>query len=278
MRRQIGGAFAVRGAAFDLVETAAAGDAERLARGALGCGYRAVVAAGGDGTLAEVITGLAGSDLPVGIIPRGTANLVASSLGIPTDIEGAVDTIVSGTPRPIDLGQLDSGRYFALIAGAGWDAELMRTATRELKDRLGFAAYLLAAVRTASTLPSPLFRITADGQQFEIRAATVLVANVAQIFHALLPLELKIAPESSISDGKLDICIFAPRNLPDVAALLWRMAMQRYQGDHRMIFLQAREIAISADPPVIAQADGDLIGETPFAARAIPAGIRLLVK
>lgn len=275
MRRQIGGAFAVRGAGFDLVETAAPGDAAELAREAVRLGYGAVVAAGGDGTIAEVITGLAGSSTELGIIPLGTANLVAANLGIPTGVDRAVETLVNGKPMPMDVGQLGDGRYFALIAGAGWDAEVMQAATREMKDRLGFGAYLLAAARKAVTPPSALFRITADDQHFEIRAATVLVANVGQIFHTILPLELQIAPATSISDGLLDVCIFAPRSLPDVAAVLWRVASKRYAGDDRMIFLQAREIRIESDPPVIAQVDGDVTGETPLVARAVPGGVRV---
>ena len=277
MRRQIGGAFAVRGASFDLVETTCAGDAEEMARHAASLGYRAVVAAGGDGTLAEVVTGLASTSVPLGIIPQGTANQVAASLGIPSDIERAVDAVVHGRTIPMDIGQMEDGRYFALIAGAGWDADFMRTATRELKDRLGFGAYLLAAFKTLVTPPSNLFRITADGHQFEIRAATVLVANVGQIFHAMLPLELKLAPFTSASDGMLDICIFAPRSLPDVATVLWKVASGRYAGDHRMIYLQAKQIRIETDPPVPTQVDGDLSDMTPLVARAVPNGVRVLV-
>jgi diacylglycerol kinase (ATP) len=277
VRRQIGGAFAIRGAGFDLVETTAQGDAERLAREAVSRGYRCVVAAGGDGTLAEVITGVAGSGTPLGIIPQGTANLVASNLGLPGDIERAVEVIVAGTAVPMDVGQLDDGRYFALIAGAGWDAELMLSTTRELKDRLGFGAYLFAALRSVVTPPSAHFRITADGQYFEVNAATVLIANVGQIFHAMLPLDFKIAPVTSVSDGMLDVCIFAPRTLPDVAAVLWKVASRRYVGDQRMIYLQAREIRIEADPPVITQVDGDPAGETPLVARAVAGGVHVMI-
>ena len=253
------------------------GDAERLAREAVRLGYRAVVAAGGDGTLAEVLTGLAGSTVPLGIIPQGTANLVASNLDLPFDVEGAVEVIVNGSALPMDIGQMDNGRYFALIAGAGWDGEVMRDATRELKDRLGFGAYLFAALRNVATPPSSLFHIRADDQEFEIRAATVLVANVGQIFHALLPLEFKLAPATSVSDGMLDICIFAPRSLPDVAAVLWKVASRRYVGDQRMIYLKARSIHIDADPPMVVQVDGDVTGTTPLSARAVPGGVTVLV-
>jgi diacylglycerol kinase (ATP) len=277
LRRALGGAFAVRRAAFDLVETLGAGDAAAHARRAVELGYRAVVAVGGDGTVAEVISGLAGSPVLLGIVPQGTANQVAGNLHLPMDVERAVDVVVTGRAVPMDVGELDDGRHFALIAGAGWDAEVMSIATRQLKDRWGFWAYLYAGLRRAMAPSSALFRITVDGQQFEVRAATVLVANVGQIFHELLPVELPIAPGSSVSDGLLDICIFAPRNLPDVAAVLWKVARRNYRGDERMLYLQAREIRIEADPPVIMQVDGDPAGETPLVARVVPGGVQVLV-
>jgi diacylglycerol kinase (ATP) len=277
LKRALGGAFTVRNAAFDLVETHGAGDAAALASEAVELGYRAVVAVGGDGTVAEVISGLAGSQVPLGIVPQGTANQVAGNLHLPMDVERAVDVVVRGRTVPMDVGLLESGRHFALIAGAGWDAEVMAIATRALKDRWGFWAYLYAGLRRAIAPASALFRITVDGQEFEVRAATVLVANVGQIFHEMLPFELPIAPESSISDGLLDVCIFAPRNLPDVAAVLWKVASRRYRGDERMLYLQAREIRIEADPPVIKQVDGDPAGETPLVARVVPGGVRVFV-
>jgi diacylglycerol kinase (ATP) len=277
LRRALGGAFAVRKAPFDLVETLGAGDAAVHARRAADLGYRAVVAVGGDGTVAEVISGLTGSATLLGIVPQGTANQVAGNLRLPMDIERAVEVVVAGRAVPMDVGELDNGRHFALIAGAGWDAEVMSIATRQLKDRWGFWAYLYAGLRRAISPSSALFRITVDGQQFEVRAATVLIANVGQIFHELLPVDLPIAPESSMSDGLLDICIFAPRNLPDVAAVLWRVARRNYRGDERMLYLQAREIRIESDPPVVIQIDGDPAGETPLAARVVPGGVRVLV-
>jgi diacylglycerol kinase (ATP) len=227
--------------------------------------------------VAEVITGLAGSSVPLAIVPQGTANQVAGNLHIPPDVERAVEVAVHGEAVPMDIGQLGDGRYFALIAGAGWDAEVMSVATRELKDRWGFGAYLYACLRKAISPPSALFHITADDREFEIRAATVLIANVGHLFYDLLPGDLRIAPRGSFSDGLLDICIFAPRNLPDVAAVLWKMARRSFAGDERMIFLQVRSISIEADPPVITQVDGDLAGETPLQAHVVPGGVQVRV-
>ncbi len=277
VRRLIGGAFAVRGASFDLAETTGAGDAERLAANAVARGYRMVAAAGGDGTIAEVITGLAGTTVPLGIIPQGTGNQLAGNLGIPTDIERAVDTIVNGATIPVDLGQLEGGRFFALMTGAGWDAEMIAGTSRELKDRWGFAAYLYAGLRQTLSLPSAEFRITADDMEFNLRAATVIIANAGQLVYELLPLDLRIGPGVSFHDGLLDVCVFAPRTLTDVAAVMWRVALRRYVGDERMIYLQAREIRVESDPPMVTQVDGELLGETPLVARAVPGGVGVRV-
>lgn len=276
VRRQIGGALAVRGTSFDLAETTGAGDAERLAKEAVQLGYRSVVAAGGDGTIAEVITGLAGGPVPLGIIPLGTGNQLASNLGIPPDVERAVEVAVNGVPQTIDLGQLGNGRYFALMAGAGWDAEVMGSCSRELKERWGFGAYLFQGLRRVAAPPSALFRIEADGADFEVRAATVLIVNAGQLFSSLFPVEVQIAPAASFHDGLLDVCIFAPRNLPDVAAVLWKVARRKYVGDERMIYFQARQVSIEADPPIVTQVDGDSTGETPLTARAVPGGVKVL--
>lgn len=277
VRRLLGGAFAVRGAGFDLVETAGAGDAERFAREGARLGYRAVVAVGGDGTVAEVITGLAGSEVPLGVVPQGTGNQLACNLGIPRDVEGAVEVAVHGVPAPMDLGRLGDGRYFALMAGAGWDAEVMTVATRELKDRWGFGAYLYAGLRRSLTPPSALFRITADGREFTVSAATVIVANVGQIVYQMLPVDLRIGPGVSFRDGMLDVCVFAPRTLTDVAAVLWRVARGHYVGDERMIYLRARDVRIDSDTPVVTQVDGEVVGETPLSMHAVEGGVRVLV-
>jgi YegS/Rv2252/BmrU family lipid kinase len=269
-------AFTAAGFLVTVYPTQAAGEVQKMvSRHAGEVDY--LVCSGGDGTIAEAVTGLAGSGVPFGIIPLGTANLVAASLGLPPTVEKAIEVIVAGYAVPMDVGQLDDGRHFALIAGAGWDADLMRSATREMKDRLGFAAYLIAGLRQAATPPSALFRLTVDGEVIELRAATVLVANVGRVFHSVLPLDFEIAPATSTRDGKFDVCIFAPRNLSDVATVLWKVTNKRYEGDQRMIYFQAQEIRIESEPSVGTQVDGDVLGATPLTARVVAGGVRVLV-
>lgn len=276
--RLLAGAFAVRGASFDVVQTTAAGHAQQLAHHAVEHGYRAVVAVGGDGTVGEVITGAAGTDIPVGIIAKGTANQVAANLGIPRDVEEAVEVAVNGLPAPIDLGQLDDGRYFALAAGAGWDAAVMAGATRELKDRWGFGAYIYAGLRLGVKPPLHRYRIVADGREIRVRAAMVLLANMGQFMtNTLPPVAVKVAPQVSYQDGRLDVCIFAPHTLRDVAALVWRVLRGGYSLDERLVYFQASEISVHADPPAVTEIDGELLGHTPLVARAVRGGVTVLV-
>ena len=276
--RLLAGAFAVRGASFDVTSTTEAGHAQRAARQAVGQGYRAVVAVGGDGTVGEVITGVAGTEVPVGIVPKGTANQVACNLGIPNDIEAAVEIAVNGVPAPIDLGQLEDGRYFALAAGAGWDAEVMARASRQLKDRYGFFAYVYAALRTGVMPPLHRYRIVADGRELKVKAAMVLLANMGQfVTKTIPPMQVTVAPDVSYQDGRLDVCIFAPRSVRDVAALLWRVTSRRFRGDPRFTYFQAAEIFVQADPPVFTEMDGEPLGHTPLAARAVAGGVSVLI-
>ncbi|MFS8637148.1 MAG: diacylglycerol kinase family lipid kinase [Gemmatimonadota bacterium] len=277
LRRMIGGAFAARCAPFDLVETCGAGHAIELARTGARLGYRAVCVVGGDGTLAEAATGLAGTNVPLGLIPRGTANQVAQNLQIPTEFEAAVDTVVNGTPTPLDLGRI-GGRAFALVAGAGYDAAVMAAATRSMKERWGFAAYIFAAVKEALTATPADFRIVADGEEIRVRAVTVMLANMGELYAHFLPFSLALGPQPTRSwqDGLFDVVILAPRNLTEFPAILWRAATRRFSGDDRLIHFQAREVSIEADPPVAVQIDGDEAGQTPVVATAVRGGALIL--
>ncbi|HEX7052070.1 MAG TPA: diacylglycerol kinase family protein [Longimicrobiales bacterium] len=277
LRRSIGGAFAARCAPFDLAETQYAGHATVLARDAVRRGYRAVCVVGGDGTLAEAATALAGTAVPLALIPRGTANQVAHNLRIPTALEAAVDTALEGTPTSVDLGRID-GRAFALVAGAGFDAAVMAAATRSLKERWGFAAYIFAAVKESLGATPADFHVVADGEELHVRAIAVMLANMGELFAHFLPFRLPLAPQPTRSwqDGLLDVVIVAPRNLTEFPSILWRAATRRFGGDSRLIHLQAREVAIHADPPIAVQIDGDAAGQTPVAASAVPAGVQIL--
>lgn len=277
LRRLLGGAFTAREASFDLVVTRHAGHATQLARDAAARGYRAVCVVGGDGTLAEAAHGLSGSSTPLAVIPRGTANQLAHNLSIPTEVEAAVDVALHGVPTAIDLGRID-GRAFALVAGAGLDAAVMAAATRELKERWGFAAYIYAAVKEALNATPIRFRLSLDGRPLEVEAVTVMVANMGELFSAFIPVRLPLAPMPGMSwqDGMLDVVIVAPRKFPEFAGILWRAAHKRFGGDERLIHVQVREITIETEPPIAVQVDGDPAGMTPVRATAVPGALYVM--
>ncbi|MFQ5678520.1 MAG: diacylglycerol/lipid kinase family protein [Gemmatimonadota bacterium] len=275
-RRRVAAAFAHHGVPFDLLETEEPGDVYGAAQAAANAGVRAVAAAGGDGTVAEALRGTAGTEVPVAILPCGTGNQLALNFDVPPSLEGAVQVAVEGQVEEIDLGKVN-GEYFALIAGAGLDAEVMAAATAELKSRLGFAAYLYSGVKQAITPQPAAFRIVADGEEMEMRATMVLVANVGQLGAGPLPVEVQVAPRVSFRDGLLDVCVFAPRTLPEFARVVWKVARRQYAGDDRMIFFQARHVRVESDPPVAAQVDGEVSGQTPIEAEIVPLAGRVLV-
>jgi YegS/Rv2252/BmrU family lipid kinase len=233
---------------------------------------------GGDGTIAEAATGLDGAPTPLAIIPRGTANQLAHNLGIPIDLEQAVEVAISGTPTFIDLGRID-GRSFALVAGAGFDAAVMAAATRELKERWGFGAYIYAAVKEALTATPTQFHLSVDGRALDVHAVTVMVANMGELFSAFIPLRLPLAPRPQYSwqDGLLDVVVVAPRKFPEFAGILWRAAHKRFGGDERLLHFQAREVTIDADPPIAVQIDGDPAGQTPVTASVVQGALRVMV-
>lgn len=275
-RRRIGGAMAARGVPFDIVETSTAAEGLEVVKAAAHLGCRAVVAAGGDGTIALALRGTAGTDVPVAILPFGTGNQLALNFGVPVSLEDAVRVAVEGRIERIDLGRI-GGERFALIAGAGLDADVMAGATSELKSRLGVFAYLYSGLKHVITPKSARFKIRADDQEIELQAAMVLLANAGLIGAGSLPVELQVAPRTSFQDGLLDVAVFAPRHLPDMAAMLWKVAARRYSGDDRMLFFQAKRVRVEADPPVLAQIDGEARGETPIDAEIEPLAGRILV-
>jgi diacylglycerol kinase (ATP) len=278
LRRKLGGAFAARDVAFDLVTTERSGHATELAREAAELGYQKVCVVGGDGTIAEAATGLVGFDVPLAVIPRGTANQVAQNLKIPTTFEKAVNVAIDGEATPIDLGEID-GRAFALVAGAGFDAAVMLSATRELKERWGFGAYIYAAVKQAMSSTPARFRITTEETTLEVSGVSVMIANVGSLFTKYIPLRFPLTPRplSSWNDGVFDVVVVAPHNFPDWATVLWNAARMQFGGNNRLIHLHARRVTIESDPIVPTQIDGDPASDTPLTASVLKSGVRIML-
>lgn len=275
-RQMLQARFEEAGVSYELRETQAAGDALEWASRAEADGFDLVVVSGGDGTVMEAMSGLikSGGRLPLAQIPVGTANLLARALSIPTEQEQALDVVFKGKTQRLDVGYLpDEDRYFALIAGAGYDAKLIGDASRELKNALGFAAYIVTGIKNLFTLRRSRIILEVDGQRRRLRAHTIMVVNVGQIDEVGIALGPNIQPH----DGKLDLIIVSSASVPGALRILWRILTRRFTGDHDLLYLSASRIRITAYPPLPTQIDGEQLGTTPLYAEAVPQGALLVV-
>jgi diacylglycerol kinase (ATP) len=240
--------------------------------------YDVVFALGGDGTVMEVAGALAGSDALVGVLAGGTGNLLARAVGIPLSIERAVKLAVERAEvLTIDLGRFESGRRFAIAAGVGIDATMVAETPGWLKRRLGVLAYTIMGSRAAlrAVLRHDFFqaRVTIDGAVHERRAAAVMIAN----FGAVLGNRITLGPEIRIDDGLLDACIFSPTTLREALRIMWRMLRRDFRSDPCMLYAQGHDIRVETTPSLQWQADGELMGMTPFSVVVEPLAVRLLV-
>lgn len=252
--------------------TPAAGTTAQVARAALADGADFAVAVGGDGTVAEVAGALDGTGIPLGIIPGGSTNITARSLGIPAYPERAI-RLLFGPHRtvPLDLGYA-AGQPFLHMAGAGLDSRLFADADPALKRRIGWLAYLPPAVRDLS-FPPTRFTIVADGVMTKVTAPLVLVCNGSTIISP----RLSLYPGIDSEDGHLDVLIFTPIGPVELARTLARLATQGLEHSPFVRHLRARRVAIAADPELPVELDGDVAGRTPLAISLAPAAVRVIV-
>lgn len=265
-------AFGAAGIACDVVLTERPGHGREVCL-AKGRDYDAVFALGGDGTAMEVVDALAGSGKPVGVLPGGTGNLLARALGVPLLMRRAVQALLRGEVRRLDLGRIDGKHRFAFAAGVGVDAQMIEHTPRWLKRRLGIMAYTLAALRALVLGRLLTVRATVDGVTFERRAVSVMVAN----FGAVLKDRITLGPEIRQDDGKLDLCVFSPANPLDTLRIVWKLLRKDFRDDPRVLYRKGTSFRIETDPPSQFEADGELMGTTPFDARVEPLAATVLV-
>ena len=235
--------------------------------------YDAVFTLGGDGTAMEVVGALAGTGRPVGILPGGTGNLIARTLGIPLHPVRAVPVLVAGDEARIDLGRLADGRRFAFAAGVGVDARMIEETPATLKRRLGVLAYVLTAGRAVLRGETFRARVTVDGEVFERDAAAVMIANFGAVLNELISL----GPGIRRDDGLLDLCVFSPEGARDATNIMWRLFRKDFRDDRRLLYRPGRSFRVETIPARRVQADGELLGPTPFEVTVEPLAAHLLV-
>jgi diacylglycerol kinase (ATP) len=239
--------------------------------------FDAVFALGGDGTVMEVAGALAGTDIRIGVLAGGTGNLLARALGIPLRVDQAVDRLVGGGEARVDLGRFDSGKRFAIAAGVGIDAAMVAETPSWLKRRLGVLAYTIigtkAALRAVTKREYFEARVTVDGTSHTRRAAAVMIAN----FGAVLGNRITLGPDIRTDDGFLDACVFSPSSLADAMRIMSRLVRGDFESDPCMLYQRGRDIRVETTPPLPWQADGEMMGTTPFHVVVEPLALRLLV-
>jgi diacylglycerol kinase (ATP) len=266
------GAFELAGVECVAMLTAAPGHAAELAK-AHAARYGRVFALGGDGTAVEVIGALAGTGIPVGILPGGTGNLLVRTLGIPLSIRKAVPALLQGEQAAVDLGVLGDGRHLAFSAGVGLDAEMIAGASAALKRRIGVGAYVMSAAAAVMRRSEFTVRAVVDGEAVERRASAVMVANFGTVLNDFM----RLGPDIHGDDGLLDLCIFSPRNLSDATRIFRKLLRKDFSPDPCLFYRKGHRFTIETDPPQSAQSDGELIGSTPFTVDVVPLGGRLLL-
>jgi diacylglycerol kinase (ATP) len=236
---------------------------------ALRGGADLIVVCGGDGTVAACAGALAGSDVPLGLVPCGSGNLLARNLGLPLERGPALDVAFGSGRRRLDLLESDD-RRFVVMAGLGFDAAMIRGTDTKLKAKLGWPAYLVGAARALRGHRRALFDVTMDDRPVVRRVGIgVLVGNVGK-----LQGKLTVLPDAQPDDGLLDVVVLAPRSFRDWPVLALRIVLRKPDSGEQAQIVRGSRVQISADKAVPLEYDGDDAGDTTgITVRVMPGAI-----
>jgi diacylglycerol kinase family enzyme len=229
-------------------------------------GAHAVVAYGGDGTVRAVASALTGTGVPLGLLPAGTGNLLARNLGVPhTDLDAALSVALNGLERKIDVGraQIDvSGEdrpsreeTFLVMAGLGFDAEVMATVGHRLKERVGWWAYVVAGTRRLRGRRAKVVLRLDDDEPVRRRLRSVIVGNCGELTGGV-----RLLPEARIDDGRLDVVVVAPRGVVGWVAVIGAVLTRSRWGHPVVEHFTCRRVELRAEKPLHVQLDGDPAG------------------
>ncbi|MDX1438104.1 MAG: diacylglycerol kinase family lipid kinase [Anaerolineales bacterium] len=264
--------FQPAGVRWSVEITQGDGDGARLASRLVEQGAEIVGVYGGDGTVSEVATGLAGSDTALGVLPGGTGNVLAYDFGVPRDFVEAARLLVSEhAVRTVDMGEIGE-RKFLLRVGVGFEALVVEHTPRSLKDRFGLLAYGIGGLQALLETRALRYQLDLDGQAIEAEGVICTVANSG---HLGLP-GMTLSPSIDIADGLLDVFVLRKVDI----RLLIQIVSENIPYVPKPAQLQqwqVREVGISVAPSQTVQVDGDNLGTTPVRLRSAPGCLKVIV-
>jgi diacylglycerol kinase (ATP) len=248
--------------------TQAPGDARKFAREAADAGIRTVVAAGGDGTINDVVNGLAGSDTALGILPVGTMNVFAAELGLPNDLEEAWEIIEAGYTRSIDVAQAND-HSFVQLAGIGFDAQVVERTSWNFKKNFGPLSYLVSAAQIAAEKPP---KIVVECEERTWEGSFVLIGN-GRFYGA----PIKVFKDAKLDDGLLDVLILRNLGYLDLARYLTGIFTGTHTDFEDVEYFQSPALYVRSEQEVPVEVDGELIGKLPVQFQIGPRKLRVVV-
>jgi YegS/Rv2252/BmrU family lipid kinase len=265
---------ALRDAGLDVLwlETTPEDPGQGLTAKAVAEGVDLVMAQGGDGTVMACVTGLAGTEVPLAVLPGGTGNLLATNFDIPSELDEAVEVAQEGDRVRLDVAAMDDDR-FVVMGGIGFDAAMLRDADPRLKERLGAVAYVLSGFRHLRRRATR-FRLRLDDRPLVERTGQgVLVGNLGRLQGGL-----PVMPDARPDDGLLDVAVLQTRTVWDWLVLGVRVLARRRRKDPQLELFQAGRVEIDCDRPQPVERDGDPAGTRDhLVVEVVPAALTLCV-
>lgn len=259
------------GWSVELRLTKEAGDARQHAREAVAQQVNVVIAAGGDGTINEVIQELAGSETALGVLPFGTVNVWAREMNIPLDSAGACAVLLHGKTQRIDLGKVND-RYFLLMVGIGLDAVIAQAVEKKPIKRLGVLGYLLVGAWLGLGYESFRAYLTIDGRLLRRNALQIVVGNT-QLYGGAI----KYTWQAKCDDGLLDVCVVRRRSMLGRLVVLWDFLFHREQRQQWVSYERCKTLELHTRKPVAMQVDGDPSGYTPARFSIVPGALKVII-
>ena len=254
--------------------TSAPGHADSLAREAVRQGAYLILVLGGDGTVNEVVQGLIDSDVPLGVLPGGTANVLAMELGLGSRLESAAKRLTEFEPRPVALGRITGSfgsRYFLLMAGAGLDANIVYEVSAGLKNAVGKLAYWAAGfARFFQRVDQLEVRVLTNGDDKIHQCGFALVSRVRNYGG-----DLEIASGASLHDDHFEVVLFEGSNPLRYAWYMLNVAAKRVQRVRGVRVMRAHQVKILTEAPV--QIDGEYLGRQSVSIEIVPGALQLLL-